>query len=120
MNAYHFCASPGCRPTTEADNRSAAEGEDGYLNGTTGLPVGSISLASPHHCEDFWEGRGPSNHLIEIVRINEIASLRPACQTCQPYVGQVTMTVKRILYNYVDTSNCLFCQEIEYIEWSRE
>ncbi len=28
----------------KADNRGVAEGEDGYLNGTTGLPVG-IHLA---------------------------------------------------------------------------
>jgi len=27
-------------PTIYADNRGVAEGEDGYFNGTTGLPVG--------------------------------------------------------------------------------
>ena len=27
-------------PKVETDNRGVAEGEDGYFNGTTGLPVG--------------------------------------------------------------------------------
>lgn len=38
--ANAVCATARCRPKTEADNRVVAEGEDGYLNGTTGLPVG--------------------------------------------------------------------------------
>ena len=29
-----------CHPEDKADNRGVAEGEDGYFNGTTGLPVG--------------------------------------------------------------------------------
>ena len=29
-----------CRPKVEADNRGVAEGEVGYLNQPTGLPVG--------------------------------------------------------------------------------
>jgi hypothetical protein len=32
------CATALCRPEAEADNRVVAE--DGYFNGTTGLPVG--------------------------------------------------------------------------------
>ena len=33
-------------PQEKADNRGVAEGEDGYFNGTTGLPVG-IHFAFP-------------------------------------------------------------------------
>ena len=33
-------ASARCHPKDRADNRGVAEGEDGYFNGTTGLPVG--------------------------------------------------------------------------------
>ena len=33
------CATARCRPNTEANNRVVAEGEDGYLNGITDLPV---------------------------------------------------------------------------------
>ena len=37
---YKLPATARCDPTEKADNRGVAEGEDGYLNGTTGLPVG--------------------------------------------------------------------------------
>jgi len=33
-------ATARCYPKDEADNRVVAEGEDGYFNGITGLPVG--------------------------------------------------------------------------------
>ena len=33
-------ATARCHPTEKADNHGVAEGEDGYFNGTTGLPVG--------------------------------------------------------------------------------
>ena len=33
-------ATTRCRPKIMADNRVVAEGEDGYFNGTKGLPVG--------------------------------------------------------------------------------
>ena len=33
-------ATARCHPKDKADNRVVAEGEDGYFNGTTGLPVG--------------------------------------------------------------------------------
>jgi len=33
-------ATARCRPLIKADNRVVAGGEDGYFNGTTGLPVG--------------------------------------------------------------------------------
>ena len=45
MNAKNVCAMARCHPKIEADNRVVAEGEDGYVKGTTGLPVG------PHHPE---------------------------------------------------------------------
>jgi hypothetical protein len=42
MNAkrHQFIATARCHPKGKADNRVVAEGEDGYFNGTTGLPVG--------------------------------------------------------------------------------
>ena len=42
MNAkrHHFIATARCHPNDRADNRGVAEGEAGYFNGTTGLPVG--------------------------------------------------------------------------------
>ena len=33
-------ATARCHPKEKADNRGVAEGEDGYFNGTTDLPVG--------------------------------------------------------------------------------
>jgi hypothetical protein len=33
-------ATARCGPKAEADSRVAAQGEDGYFGGTTGLPVG--------------------------------------------------------------------------------
>ena len=41
MNAKNnLVATARCHPKEKEDNRGVAEGEDGYLNGTTGLPVG--------------------------------------------------------------------------------
>ena len=42
MNAkkHRLIATAWCHPIDEADNHGVAEGEDGYFNGTTGLPVG--------------------------------------------------------------------------------
>ena len=42
MNAKEnkLIATARCHPRDKADNRGVAEGEDGYFNGTTGLPVG--------------------------------------------------------------------------------
>ena len=39
----------GCdvAPKLKADNRVVAEGEDGYFNGTTGLPVGLHNYLKP-------------------------------------------------------------------------
>jgi hypothetical protein len=56
MNAkrYQFIATARCHPKDKADNRGVAEGEDGYFNGTTGLPVGIHfrNLSDDHHfCE---------------------------------------------------------------------
>ena len=42
MNAKknRLIATARCHPKDKADNRGVAEGEDGYFNGATGLPVG--------------------------------------------------------------------------------
>jgi len=41
MNAKkNLDATARCHPKDMADNRGVAEGEDGYFNGTTGLPLG--------------------------------------------------------------------------------
>jgi len=37
---YRLIATARCHPKDAADNHGVAEGEDGYFNGTTGLPVG--------------------------------------------------------------------------------
>jgi len=37
-------ATARCHPKDEAHKRVVAEGEGGYFNGTTGLPVGSMKF----------------------------------------------------------------------------
>jgi len=56
MNAKEnkLIATARCHPKDKADNRGVAEGEDGYFNGTTGLPVG-IHLVIIQH---FWNYLG--------------------------------------------------------------
>jgi hypothetical protein len=39
MQKNKLIATARCHPKEKADNRGVAEGEDGYFNGTTGLPV---------------------------------------------------------------------------------
>ena len=45
-------ATARCHPTEKADNHGVAEGEDGYFNGTTGLPVGIHGICHNPGCLD--------------------------------------------------------------------
>ncbi|RLC05788.1 MAG: hypothetical protein DRH90_05145 [Deltaproteobacteria bacterium] len=47
MQKQKLIATARCHPLGKADNRGVAEGEDGYFNGTTGLPVGFHSVIKP-------------------------------------------------------------------------
>ena len=45
-------ATARCHPKEKVDNRGVAEGEDGYFNGTTDLPVGIHSEARLKKMDD--------------------------------------------------------------------
>ena len=60
-------ATARCHPKDKADNRGVAEGEDGYVDGTTDLPVGIHFLQGGRKRIHIFHWINTSNHALPVI-----------------------------------------------------
>jgi hypothetical protein len=101
MNAKEnkLIATARCHPKDKVDNRGVAEGEDGYFNGTTGLPVG-IHLG----LHRFFSDKGLKKRLqiqgsapFSNQHVTDMGSSIKAQQCCST-MGPFTKTIRSIVF----------------------